>query len=80
MGQVKDIYMHYAMAADEFVGHCQSLLQLLQTNFGSSPPHFGSWVGEGMIKQIIEVQFPQIHLIDGFGRLCQMCLASTMYH
>ena len=41
MGQVKDIYMHYAMAADEFVGHCQSLLQLLQTNFGSSPPHFG---------------------------------------
>ncbi|KAL7564755.1 hypothetical protein ACA910_010164 [Epithemia clementina (nom. ined.)] len=40
MGIVKDIYMQYALAGDEFVGHCLCLLPLLQAEFVVSPPHF----------------------------------------
>ncbi|KAL7575923.1 hypothetical protein ACA910_000722 [Epithemia clementina (nom. ined.)] len=49
MGHVKDVYMCYATAGDEFVGWCLCLLPLLQMLFGNSPPYFGSWVGEALI-------------------------------
>ncbi|KAL7574439.1 hypothetical protein ACA910_015812 [Epithemia clementina (nom. ined.)] len=29
---------------------------------------------------MVSAQYPIIHHIDGFGKLCQMCLASTLFH
>ncbi|KAL7561891.1 hypothetical protein ACA910_014266 [Epithemia clementina (nom. ined.)] len=80
IGHMKDVYMHYATAGDEFVGQCLCLLPLLQTIFGISPPHFGSWVGEALIQRAVSSQFPMVHQIEGFGKMCRMCLASTLYH
>ncbi|KAL7572070.1 hypothetical protein ACA910_001717 [Epithemia clementina (nom. ined.)] len=80
MGHVKDVYMRYATAGDEFVGRCLCLLPLLQTTFGISPLHFGSWVGEALIQRTVSSQFPMVHQIEGFGKMCRMCLASTLYH
>ncbi|KAL7573934.1 hypothetical protein ACA910_001945 [Epithemia clementina (nom. ined.)] len=80
MGHVKDIYMRYATAGDKFVGRCLCLLPLLQAKFGVSPPHFGELVGDDMAKEMVSSQYPLVHLINGFGKLCQMCLASTLFH
>ncbi|KAL7561466.1 hypothetical protein ACA910_010981 [Epithemia clementina (nom. ined.)] len=80
MGHVKDIYMRYATAGDEFVGRCLCLLPLLQAKFEVSPPHFGELVGDDMAKEMVSSQYPLVHLVNGFGKLCRMCLASTVYH
>ncbi|KAL7572311.1 hypothetical protein ACA910_017908 [Epithemia clementina (nom. ined.)] len=80
MGNVKDIYIWYASAGEEFVGHCVCLLPLLQAKFGVSPPHFADRVGNDVVQQLVVTQFPMIHQIDGFGKLCWMCVASTMFH
>ncbi|KAL7556954.1 hypothetical protein ACA910_005302 [Epithemia clementina (nom. ined.)] len=80
MGNVKDIYMQYALAGDEFVGHCLCLLPLLQAKFGVSPPHFADWVGNDLVQKLVVAQFPMSHHIDGFGKLCCMCVVSTMFH
>ncbi|KAL7559094.1 hypothetical protein ACA910_017507 [Epithemia clementina (nom. ined.)] len=80
MGHVKDVYMRYATAGDEFVGQCLRLLPLLQTTFGISLPHFGSWVGEALIQRAVSYQFPMVPRVEGFGKMCHMCLASTLYH
>ncbi|KAL7568389.1 hypothetical protein ACA910_012109 [Epithemia clementina (nom. ined.)] len=80
MGHVKDVYMRYAMAGDEFVGQCLCLLPYLQNTFGISPPHFGPWVGKALIQHAVSSQFPVVHQIEGFGKMCCMCLASTLYH
>ncbi|KAL7579696.1 hypothetical protein ACA910_021842 [Epithemia clementina (nom. ined.)] len=80
MGHVKDVYMRYATAGDEFVRQCLCLLLLLQTSFGRSPAHFGSWVGKALIQRAVSSQFPMVHQIDGLGKMCRMCLVSTLYH
>ncbi|KAL7555702.1 hypothetical protein ACA910_021013 [Epithemia clementina (nom. ined.)] len=80
MGQVKDIYRHYATAGDEFVGCCLCLLPLLQAEFGIPPPLFGELVTDDFANEMVSAQYPIIHHIDGFGKLCQMCLASTLFH
>ncbi|KAL7567123.1 hypothetical protein ACA910_009450 [Epithemia clementina (nom. ined.)] len=80
MGHFKDIYRKYATAGDKFVGCFLCLLPLLQAEFGISPHHFGELVGDNMAKEMVSLQYPLIHLIDGFGKLCQMCLALTVYH
>ncbi|KAL7573970.1 hypothetical protein ACA910_001974 [Epithemia clementina (nom. ined.)] len=80
MGHVNDIYIRYATAGDEFVGCCLCLLPLLQVEFGISPPHFGKLVGDEMAQEMVSSQYPQIHLVDGFGKFCWMCLALTLFH
>ncbi|KAL7578037.1 hypothetical protein ACA910_014978 [Epithemia clementina (nom. ined.)] len=80
MGQVKDIYMPYATAGDKFVGCCLCLLPLLQAEFGFSPPHFGELVNDDFAKEMVSAQYPIIYHVDEFGKLCQMCLASTLFH
>ncbi|KAL7572574.1 hypothetical protein ACA910_000392 [Epithemia clementina (nom. ined.)] len=80
MGSMKDIYMRYASVGDEFVSCCLCLSQLLQAEFGVSPPHFSDWVADDVVQQLVVAQFPMIHQIDGFGKLCWMCVASTMFH
>ena len=50
MGRVKDIYMRYVSAGDEFVGRCLSMLPLLSSKFGASPPHFKDDADEEFYK------------------------------
>ena len=40
MGNIRDIYMRYVSSGDQFIGQCLSMLPLLRTEFGSSPPLF----------------------------------------
>ena len=40
MGGVKDIYLKYKAAGDQFVGRCAACLDLLSSNFAVSPPHW----------------------------------------
>ena len=40
MGNIRDIYMRYISSGDQFISRCLSMLPLLHTKFGSSPPHF----------------------------------------
>ena len=79
MGKVKDIYMRYVTSGDQFVGRTLSLLPILKSDFGSSPPHFIdhdiSWV-----EEFRAAQFPMLRLVAGFGRFTIMCLASILYH
>ncbi|KAL7572963.1 hypothetical protein ACA910_007465 [Epithemia clementina (nom. ined.)] len=77
---MKDIYMQYALAGDEFVGRCLCILLVLQAEFGVSPLHFADWVGDDMQEKMVVTQFPMIHQIDGFDKLCCMCVACIMFH
>jgi hypothetical protein len=79
MGKVKDIYMRYVVAGDEFVGRCLCLLSLLRTDFGVSPPHF-ILEDEPWIEPIRALQFPMFGLIAGFKKITTMCLASILFH
>ncbi|KAL7573439.1 hypothetical protein ACA910_013757 [Epithemia clementina (nom. ined.)] len=72
--------MHYATAGDEFVGRCLCLLPLLQAEFGIAPPNFGELVTDDFANEMVSALYPIIHHIDGFGKLCQMCLVSTLFH
>ena len=40
MRNIRDIHMRYVSSGDQFVGQCLSMLPLLRTEFGSSPPLF----------------------------------------
>ena len=40
MGNIRDIYMRYISSRDQFISRCLSMLPLLRTELGSSPPHF----------------------------------------
>lgn len=79
MGKVKDVYMRYVSNGDEFVGRCLSLLSLLCTDFGVSPPHF---VREDLnwIEDVRMLQFPMVGLIVGLTKITRMCLASILFH
>jgi hypothetical protein len=79
MGKIKDIYMRYVTSGDEFVGRCLSLLSVLRTDFGISPPHFISdcyeWIEPGRC-----LQFPMLSMVNGWERITTMCLASLLHH
>jgi hypothetical protein len=67
-------------SGDQFVGRALSLLPILQTEFGASPPHFVGIEQETWVEDLQVSQFPMIQLVAGFGRLLLMCLASVLFH
>ncbi|KAL7564414.1 hypothetical protein ACA910_002732 [Epithemia clementina (nom. ined.)] len=77
---MKDFYMQYALAGDEFVDYCLYLLLLLQAELGVLPPHFANWIGGNVQQKLVATQFPMIHQIVGFGMLSCMCVACFMFH
>lgn len=83
MGKVRDVYMRYVSSGDEFVGRCLALLQLMSTEFASSPPFFSYDSGsdtEKWVEHHCGAEFPMLKAISGFGRLRQMAFASLLYH
>ncbi len=67
MGPVKDIYYHQSQGGDEIVGHCVSMLNMMNGEFGSSPAFFEEielGVSDLMDQAVLEV-FHHHHEIDG---------------
>jgi hypothetical protein len=83
MGNVKDRYFKYFEAGDQFVGRCIALNPVLSESLASSPPFFSAAPGsedDVWLTELCHFQFPALRLIDGFGKLTRMCLASLLYH
>jgi hypothetical protein len=80
MGKIKDVYMRYVTAGDQFVGRCLSLLPILREDFGCSPPYFIQVIDRNWVDDLVTRQFRTVHSIQGLGRLTRMCLASIIYH
>jgi hypothetical protein len=80
MGKIKDVYMRYVTAGDQFVGRCLSLLPILRMEFGSSPPYFVTVNEQSWVDDLVKCQFPMFVSIAGLGRLTIMGLASILYH
>ncbi|KAL7564231.1 hypothetical protein ACA910_012259 [Epithemia clementina (nom. ined.)] len=79
LGNVKDIYMRYLSAGDQFVGRCLALLPLLKTEFAASPPLFlPDW--EQWAYNSWKQQFPMVATLPTLQRLSLMCLASLVYN
>jgi hypothetical protein len=79
MGRVRDIYLRYVAAGDEFCGRCLALLPVLRMEFGSSPPHFlPAWEQWGAQKRVH--QFGTVASLPNYERMTTMCLASLIYH
>ena len=79
MGQVKDIYMRYIQAGDEFVGRCLSLAPILSDTFGNSPPFFTDEY-DGDATAMTERQYPMLVPIIHLRKMLKMCCASLLYH
>lgn len=83
MGKIKDVYMRFVTAGDQFVGRCLCLLPILRSEFGCSPPYFvqaDNTNNNEWIDDMRKSQFPMVCSVHGLGRLTKMCLASILYH
>jgi hypothetical protein len=80
MGHVKDIYFHQMQSGDEFMGQCISLLNMMSTNFASSPAFFNGNTDEDWIKTTMHDFFPNFESAEGMGCILWMCLASLVHH
>jgi len=82
MGPVKDIYYHQSKGGDEFVGHCVSMLNMMNGQFGSSPAFFEETVlgASDLMDQAVSEVFPHHHKIDGVKQILNRCLAAMVFH
>ena len=79
MGNIRDIYMRYISSGDQFVGWCLSMLPLLCTEFGSSPPHFVPTI-HNWADDYCKMQFSMLTGIAHFSWMTLLCFASLAYH
>ena len=67
MGNVKDRYIHYGEAGDQFTGRCCTGISSLTKEFAISPVYFDfTDVGEEgtrAVKEIIEDKFLEQHVV-----------------
>ena len=80
MGHVKDIYFHQMQSVDEFTGRCICLLNMMSSNFASSPAFFAKDTDKDWLKTNVGEVFPNFEATDGMGLILQMCLASLVHH
>ena len=79
MGNIRDIYMRYISSGDQFVGQCLSMLPLLCTENGSSPPHFVPAIHD-WADDYRKMQFSMLTGIAHFSQITLLCFASLAYH
>ena len=79
MGIIRDRYMRYISSGDQFVGQCLSMLPLLHTEFGSSPPHFVPAIRD-WADDYCKMQFAMLTGIAHFSQMTLFCFASLAYH
>ena len=80
MGQVKDIYFDHSEGGDEFCGRCACLLNLMSSNFATTPVYFLEKVCQKRLDATIGAVFPHFQKIDGMKRILTNCLASLLFH
>ena len=83
LGNVKNRYVKYSEAGDQYVGRCLSLCPILSASLAASPPFFttkNGTVDDDWVSSIVNLQFTGIAEVFGFGRLLRMCTASLVYH
>ena len=79
MGNIRDIYIRYISSGDQFVGQCLSMLPLLHTEFGSSPPLFVPAIRD-WADDYRKMQFSMLTGIAHLSRMTIFCFASLAYH
>ena len=79
MGNIRDIYMRYISSGDQFVGWCLSILPLLHTEFGSSPPLFVPTICD-WADDYRKMQFSMLTGIAHLSWMTLCCFASLAYH
>ena len=79
MGNIRDIYMRYISSGDQFVCWCLSMLPLLRTKFGSSPPLFLPAIHD-WADDYRKMQFSMLTGIAHFSQMTLFCFASLAYH
>jgi hypothetical protein len=57
-----------------------SLLNMISTNFASSPAFFVENTDEDWIKTSVRDVFPNFEYAEGMGSILWMCLASLIHH
>ena len=90
MGGVKERYLHYAAAGDQYVGRCAALLNQTDKSFAASPPYFDfteieDSVERGKVRQAVCEYMceciPNNNIIEAHTlHLAYMCFASICYH
>ena len=95
MGGVKDIYLKYEAAGDQFVGRCASCLDLLSSNFAVSPPHWDFSQSHDGVPHTLEEEVQLQQELESFLKerlpnydriskatlnLARILLASVCYH
>jgi hypothetical protein len=65
-------------AGDEFTGRCICLLNMMSSNFASSPVFFAPDTDEDWIKMNVGEVFPHFEAAEGMGHILWMCLASIV--
>ena len=85
MGPVKDRYIHYEKAGDQFVGRCATGISSLRKDFATSPVYW-EFTEEGetttsSIDQIIENNFASMEEVEGKTfNLLPFLFASISFH
>ena len=95
MGGVKDIYLKYEAAGDQFVGRCAACLDLLSSNFAVSPPHWDFSQSQDGVPHTLEEEVQLQQELESFLQerlpnydriskatlnLARILLASVCYH
>ena len=77
-GKVRDIYMRWEAAGDQYTGRTLSGLPTLSGDFGILPPFFSSSTPPELIKKVLGIGF--LNLPDRLTRIAEFCLASLVFH
>ena len=85
MGRVKDTYIKFAEAGDEFAGRSLCMANILTTDFAQSPPMWkpqaqSSLLNQQGLDELCDVQFKGFDGLDGTALLKRMMMASHLYH
>ena len=81
MGQVRDIYLRYEAAGDQYCGRVVSGLSIMSPQFALTPPYFRERQNEHeilLIRRAIEVSF--VNMPDRLRRIAEFALASVVHH
>ena len=82
MGPVKERYLHYEKAGDQFLGRAVSGLNMMTTDFAVSPPHFDATaeVNEEIDRFVKDCTVGGSNIPSKTFVLLRQCVASLVFH
>ena len=79
MGKVKDVYLKYGAAGDQYVGRVVAGLPTQKASFACSQPIFNNTVSAEDIDYVIATFFPTFELKVTFKPVAVSCAAALLY-